>query len=147
MDGTADEDGASMPRAALFELISGRAGWLSQRQAVLTRNVANADTPKFQPLDLVPQSQARLLAAGGGGPQRLALALTSVAHTAPATTAPAQFGEREVQGYETAPAGNGVVLGEQLEKMAATDLDYQLTTGLYRRYVGMMRTALGAPQS
>jgi flagellar basal-body rod protein FlgB len=138
-----------MQRAALFDLISGRAGWLAQRQAVLTRNVANADTPKFQPLDLVPASPARLLATGGGGgPQRLAVALTSAAHAAaPAAAAPAGFAEREAPSYETAPAGNGVVLGEQLEKMAATDLDYQLTTGLYRRYVGMVRTALGAPQS
>lgn len=135
-----------MQRATLFDLISGRAGWLAQRQAVLTRNVANADTPKFQPLDLVPASPTRLLAAGGGGPQRLAMTLTSASHTTLAAAAPGSFAEREAKGYETAPAGNGVVLGEQLEKMAATDLDYQLTTGLYRRYVGMVRTALGVPQ-
>lgn len=134
-----------MQRAALFDLISGRAGWLAQRQAVLTRNVANADTPEFQPLDLVPASPARLLAAGGGSP-RLAMTLTSAAHSTLAATEPGSFAEREARGYETAPAGNGVVLGEQLEKMAATDLDYQLTTGLYRRYVGMVRTALGVPQ-
>ena len=30
--------------------------------------------------------------------------------------------------------------------MASTELDHQLTTSLYRRYVGMLRTALGVPQ-
>lgn len=138
-----------MQRAALFDVISGRAAWLSQRQAVLTRNVANADTPDFQPLDLVPVAPDRLLAARGGGGSRaprLGLALTAAAHAAPKAPPPAPGGydERAAPGYETAPAGNGVVLAEQLQKMSSTDLDYQLTTGLYRRYVGMLRTAMGA---
>jgi hypothetical protein len=30
--------------------------------------------------------------------------------------------------------------------MASTELDYQLTTNLYRRHVGLLRTALGVPQ-
>jgi flagellar basal-body rod protein FlgB len=136
-----------MPRAALFELISGRADWLQQRQAVLTRNVANSDTPNFQPLDLKPMSPEKLQAAAAGAVRRLPLLLTAATHAAGSTVAEGAFDQGKVDSYETAPAGNGVVLGEQLEKMAATDLDYQLTTGLYRRYVSMMRTALGAPQS
>ena len=49
--------------------------------------------------------------------------------------------------YEATPSGNGVELAEQMRKMAATELDHQLTTSLYRRYVGMVRTALGVPQA
>ena len=51
-------------RAVLFDLISARAGWLAQRQAVLGQNVANADTPGFRPLDLAPASFERLLQGG-----------------------------------------------------------------------------------
>ena len=45
------------------------------------------------------------------------------------------------------PSGNGVDLPDQLRKMATTELDHQLTTSLYRRYVGMLRTAIGVPQA
>jgi hypothetical protein len=34
-----------------------------------------------------------------------------------------------------------------MRKMASTELDHQLTTRLYRRYVGMFRTAIGVPQA
>lgn len=134
------------PRGALFDLISGRAAWLSQRQAVLTRNVANADTPGFQPQDVVPVEPAQLLRAGGGRTGALPLVRTVAEHVAPAGEASPSFREQGVKPFEVTPSGNGVVLAEQLEKMAATDLDYQLTTSLYRRYVGLFRTALGAPQ-
>ena len=60
----------------LFDLISARAGWLAQRQAVLGQNVANADTPGFRPLDLAPASFERLLQEGG----RLDLLRTSLGH-------------------------------------------------------------------
>jgi flagellar basal-body rod protein FlgB len=132
------------PRAALFELISGRASWLAQRQAVLTRNVANADTPGFVPLDLAPADTAQLLRSAAAGQGGLGLLRTAPAHVA-GTSAPGQgYREEKAETYEVKPAGNGVVLAEELQKMATTDLDYQLATNLYRRYVGLLRTALGA---
>jgi hypothetical protein len=36
-----------------------------------------------------------------------------------------------------------VVLEEQSAKAAQTALDFQLTSNLYRKYLGMVRTALG----
>ena len=56
------------------------------------------------------------------------------------------FADERVDSYEVTPSGNGVELAEQLQKMAATEQDHQLATSLYRRYVGMVRTALGVPQ-
>jgi flagellar basal-body rod protein FlgB len=134
-------------RAALFELISGRAGWLSQRQAVLTRNVANADTPDFVPFDLAAANPAQLMRASQGGTGGLPLLRTAPAHVAGQPAPPEGHRDGKAPGYELKPSGNSVVLAEQLQKMASTDLDYQLTTGLYRRYVGMLRTALGTPQA
>lgn len=132
-------------RPALFELISGRASWLGQRQAVLTRNVAHADTPGFTPRDLVPLEPK---AAVSGGSRLLPLLRTDAAHlgldAAGTDDQPAET--QAAASFETKPAGNGVVLAEELEKMARTDLDYQLTTNLYRRYVGLLRTAIGAQQ-
>ena len=51
-----------------------------------------------------------------------------------------------MDGYETAPSGNAVVLDEQMGKLAETQLDYELTTNLYRRQVGLIKTALGTGQ-
>ncbi|MHA1152522.1 MAG: flagellar basal body protein, partial [Alphaproteobacteria bacterium] len=35
--------------------------WLSQRQKVLADNIANADTPNYQPRDLNPSEFQRIL--------------------------------------------------------------------------------------
>ena len=45
--------------------------------------------------------------------------------------------------YETTPDGNAVILEEQMAKATETALDYQLTSNLYRKYLGMIRIALG----
>lgn len=39
----------SMP---LFGLMGRRMAWLTQRQMVLSQNIANADTPGYKPKDL-----------------------------------------------------------------------------------------------
>jgi flagellar basal-body rod protein FlgB len=134
------------PRAALFELISGRASWLAQRQAVLTRNVANADTPGFVPLDLAPVDTAQLLRSATADRGGLSLLRTAPAHVAGGGAPEQGYREEKAESYEVKPAGNSVVLAEEMQKMATTDLDYQLATNLYRRYVGLLRTAIGAQQ-
>ena len=45
--------------------------------------------------------------------------------------------------YEIAPAGNAVVLEEQMMKIAETQIDYELTTILYRKNVHLLKMALG----
>ena len=40
--------------------------WLSQRQEVLSQNIANADTPGFRPSDLAPMDMRGTLKAAGG---------------------------------------------------------------------------------
>lgn len=126
----------------LFDLISSRTGWLARRHAVLSGNIANADTPRFTPLDLKPQRPERL--AGPQAPTGLGLVRTSGAHLAGSPPAPAA-GERgsRAEGWETAPSGNAVVLEEQAQKLAQTQIEHQLATGLYGKYMGMLRTALG----
>jgi flagellar basal body rod protein FlgB len=52
-------------------------------------------------------------------------------------------GRAQLSEYEVAPDGNAVVLEEQSAKAAETALDFQLTSNLYRKYLGMVRIALG----
>lgn len=132
-------------RPALFELISGRLAWLGQRQAVLGDNVANADTPGYRPHDLAPADFAALL--GGRGDGALQPVRTAAAHLVPPPAAIGRFREQIDRDVELKPSGNGVDLPDEMRKMAATEQDHQLATGLYRRYLGMLRTAAGVAAS
>jgi flagellar basal-body rod protein FlgB len=131
-------------KTALFQLISARMSWLSQRQVVLGQNIANADTPDYRPKDLRAADFARLVDGIAGRPSRLAMAQTARAHLDGAAVARIGIaGRAQATVYEVAPDGNAVVLEEQSAKAAETALDFQLTSNLYRKYLGMMRTALG----
>jgi len=54
------------------------------------------------------------------------------------------FGEKQHAPYETSPDGNAVILEEQTAKAGRTALDHQLASNIYRKYVGMIKTALGS---
>lgn len=133
--------------STLFGLLSGKTRWLTQRHALLAQNVANADTPDYRPRDLRQAGFEQLMREASAGGPGLRLATTSASHLAGGSSASADMDERRVDGFETSPSGNAVVLPEQMEKMADTQLDYELTTNLYRRYVQLMKTALGNGQA
>ncbi len=133
-------------RGLLFDLLSTRQRWLAQREAVLTRNVANADTPSFRPQDLKPQSFAKALARQVDRQGDVGLVATHPDHIVSPTPQPSDAKAERGDSFETAPSGNAVVLDQQLENLAQTQLDYELTTNLYRRQLGLLRTALGVQQ-
>ena len=118
-----------------------RLEWLGRRQVVLAENIANADTPSYRPQDLAPQRFRDLV----DHPARLALAATDANHLgqpAAGRTNPKVETSRDV--YEVAPAGNAVVLEEQMAKVHETAIDHKLVSQLYRKYLGMLRMAASA---
>jgi flagellar basal-body rod protein FlgB len=122
------------PRADPIALAEARLRWLDRRQQVLARNVANADTPGFTPSDVAPFAQ-HLARAGGG------LAVTSPRHIRPDPSVVAARPDR--RGAEASPNGNAVSLEEQAIRIAETDTQHALATALRRRFMDMVRTALG----
>jgi flagellar basal-body rod protein FlgB len=118
----------------LFALADRRLAWVDARQNLLAQNIANADTPKFLAHDLSPFS-ASLANAG------VPLARTDPAHLAPASAAGA-FG-LGAQVAETAPDGNSVAIDKELVKIADTDAAHELVTSLTKKYLGLVRTAIG----
>jgi flagellar basal-body rod protein FlgB len=113
-------------RLSLFRLAEQRLGWLDQRQKVLAQNIANADTPGFAARDLVP----------------FATHLTRTQGVAQGQTAsPGARIDRRPR--ETTLDGNRVALDEQLMKVSDTEIHQGLTSSLYRKYLGLFRTALG----
>lgn len=131
--------------APLFKLLSTRMGWLAQRQTVLAQNIANADTPDYRPRDLREKDFHRLAKGFAGQPSRLGVARTTADHmVGKIGTTIGLRGEIQQEPYETAPDGNAVILEEQTAKAGKTALDHQLASNIYKKYLGMIKTALGS---
>ena len=123
----------------LFSMLRTKMQWHQERQRLLAENVANADTPKFQPRDLAP---ARLDPAGPAT-AALGLARTSPTHLASSSAGAAQFQLDRRGEFEVRPTGNGVNLEDEMLKVASNAMDYQAATALYTRGLGLIKTALG----
>ena len=126
----------------LFAMTHKRMSWLTKRQEVLSHNIANADTPQYRPKDLKSLKFRELLQHDR---PRAALEKTSSQHIS-ALRQPERFrNDPRRDQYETAPAGNAVVIEEQLTKVSETQANYRLATNLYSKHLEMIRTALGKP--
>lgn len=123
----------------LFKLMSRKMDWLTQRQQVLSQNIANADTPDFKAMDLKPFAFRDALSDS----RRLGTTATSPAHLA-GTRDPGGLNkvQRVRNPYETKPDGNNVVLEEQMMKVGQTSMDYQTITNLYKKQVNMIKQAI-----
>jgi flagellar basal-body rod protein FlgB len=124
---------------SMFGLMRSRLSWLDQRQEVLARNIANADTPEFQARDLKELDVKTALSKSPGF--ALQVKLTDPQHLV------SQGGNDEFRDaavrrpFETAPAGNAVVLEEQMGKLNETQVNHSLITELYRKHLQMLETA------
>ena len=124
----------------IFAMLRTKMQWHQQRQQLLAQNVANADTPRYRPLDLVEQ-KFQVGAPGAAGPAGLQLARTDPGHLSGFTDA-GDFRNNPNQ-YQVRPAGNAVNLEDEMIKVAANQMDYQAATQLYGRSLGLLKTAVG----
>jgi len=102
----------------LFEALTKRMTWLTQRQTVLAENVANANTPGYAAKDLKEPDFKTLIGQGSHGIQ---LAATQSGHIAPAA-AQRDFGLSKVV-TEQSIDGNGVSIEEQMMKVSSNASD------------------------
>lgn len=126
-------DGLSM-----FHLMGQKLNWLGARQTVLSQNVANADTPGYKPKDLKPFTFGGALQLAKAVP----LAETNAMHIqgGGASSKPA-LTRGEI--IEEQPDGNAVSIEDQLAKVANTATDYEMVINLYRKQIGLLKTAIG----
>jgi flagellar basal-body rod protein FlgB len=120
--------------------IKQRLEWLGQRQQILAGNIANADTPGYLPRDLRPLAFRDAVKRE----TQVRLAATDARHLVGFAPGPARFQSEQTKATEVALAGNAVDLEEQMAKVNETTVSHQLTTQLYRKYLGMMRMAASA---
>jgi flagellar basal-body rod protein FlgB len=114
--------------------------WHQQRQRLLAENVSNADTPNYQPRDLVRPTAAALVAGTKPG---LLLARTNPGPISFSNGDNTSFALDRKASSETRPTGNAVNLDDEMLKVAQNQMDYQAATSLYTRSLGLLKTAMG----
>ncbi len=131
----------------LFKLSTQRMRYLSDRQALINRNVANADTPGYRAQDLATfQANSPLLRQGGGaGAQpQLAVAQTNAAHLGfgASGTTNAML-DRHAHGYDEKLDFNNVSVEEQMVKANDVANAYDLATTAYKKSMSLLRISIG----
>ena len=129
----------------LFKAMSAKMGYLDHRQQVIAQNIANADTPGYQPHDLTKVDFGRVL-KNVTNSKVLLPETTDDMHMPSYGKIDDPKNREQKMTYEVAPAGNAVIMEEQMINAAKTTMDYNLMTTLYQKNVGMIRTALGRGQ-
>lgn len=126
----------------VFQAVARRMSWLGRRQAVLSQNIANADTPGYRPLDMKGGPFAKLMA------DKLTAVRPAATHAAH-MSGPGGGGSRPLKTedqrdtFEVKPSGNAVVLEEQLIKVADTQMNHQAMSNLYRKHLRLFQIAVG----
>jgi flagellar basal-body rod protein FlgB len=129
-------------KVALFGAVKKRLAWLTQRQEILSQNIANADTPKYRAKDIEPFKFEAMVRRETGA--QMNVARTDAGHLEGVRHRVTDFREEvERRPWETAPAGNAVILEEQMAKVNETQMAHKLTTKLYQKHLGMIAIALG----
>jgi flagellar basal-body rod protein FlgB len=132
----------------LLSMLRSRLGYLSQRQRVISQNVANADTPGFKPQDLKPFSyhaeQAAMAGSAAGGQ-----AVTQPGHMQLGGGANAAGGQAfkatNTKDSETTLDGNSVVLEEEMMKMSDARMNYDAAVSFYQKSLDLLRMAAKKP--
>ncbi len=130
----------------LFKGIMAKMDWLDQNQRVIAQNVANADTPDYQPMTLKAADFKSFLGrsaekAGAVDMTPVRLQATDSKHFGIGAAGAGISGDEAKQRkiYEASPDENGVVIEEQLFRANSNATQYQIATDLYRRNAGMLR--------
>jgi flagellar basal-body rod protein FlgB len=113
----------------------------TQRQKVLAQNIANIDTPGFQARDIPKPDFGKTLART----TTLSMVGTSPMHQG-GTLGKGTGGLRTVDDrktFETTPTKNDVTLEDQMAKISDTGAQYQISSSLLKKYMGLYRSALG----
>lgn len=132
----------SIQNLPLMRAMSAKMDYLNQRQDVLARNIANADTPGFRPKDLTKVDFGSVLKDVQDG-MGVTLRSTNPMHMPGPGVVERAKGVGDKVTYEVAPDKNGVILEEQMVKATTTQMDYNLLTSLMSKQSAMYKVALG----
>jgi flagellar basal-body rod protein FlgB len=126
----------------VFRITGARMRQLSERQNVLSQNIANADTPHYRARDVKPFQFDSALLRSQGGVAPLRLAGAQAGHLSGSRNGATVVADR-ANSYSEDPTGNTVDLEEQMVKQADVAKNYDLAAIVYKRSAALLRTATG----
>lgn len=126
-----------------FGLLRARLDQLSERQRLISENIANASTPGYRPRDIDTAGFERMLASAAGG-RGLAMSRTNPMHMAPGG-GPVEARIVTRDDAETTIDGNAVVLEDQMARAAETRMAFETGIALYQKGLELVRLAARAP--
>ncbi len=134
----------------LMQALTTKMDWQEERQKILSQNIANADTPNYRPQDLKSPDFKSLLGSSTSklsldAPSSVDMATTNSAHLSSGGTSgngDNMQAKNQKNTYEVAPAGNAVVLEEQLMKLNENFTDHRMITGLYQKNIEILKMSL-----
>jgi flagellar basal-body rod protein FlgB len=135
-----------LSQTQFFGLLRARLTQLSERQRLISENIANASTPGYRPRDLDTSAFERMLASAGGAEAGLQMVRTSPTHMMPGgAMGPTQANITTVPDSETTIDGNAVVLEDQMAKASDTRMQFDTAIALYQKGLDLLRMASRAP--
>ena len=115
--------------------------WNEERQKVLAKNIANADTPGYKPEDIKPLDFKQLLKTSSSTGS-ISAATTNSKHISSggdSTSSGKVLAGKQKSPYETSPSGNSVILEEQLLMMNQNYTDHRLSATIYQKTMDMLK--------
>lgn len=119
----------------LFSLASADAKWLAIRQAAVSQNVANANTPGYKADEVAPFSQ--VYEASG-----LQMATTQPDHMAPDLFDLASSAGKAASPWETTFSGNSVTLEQEMLTASEINRNYSMNTAIVKSFNQMLAMSL-----
>ncbi len=132
----------SSTNPTLMNMLIQKMSYLNQKQAMLAENVANQDTPNYKALDMKPFNFGDALRQASVG-----MAVTDPRHIVPASMAGVNAQTFASKTGENLPSGNTVDIEDQMMEVSKTAGDYQATTSMYRKVMGLLKIAIKGSSS
>jgi flagellar basal-body rod protein FlgB len=129
----------------LFQVAGDRMRYLTERQTLIARNIANADTPGYKAQDLAPFTPVTVASgANSAGSSPLVLAQTNPLHlqVEPSVAESQQAVATEPDYGGEKPSGNTVSVEEQMIKSADVSNAFAMASAVYAKSVSIMKTAV-----
>jgi flagellar basal-body rod protein FlgB len=115
----------------LFGLAAQHAKWLSVRQAAVSQNLANVNTPGFRALDVRPFQDVL---------QRVQtdLATTNAGHITASPLSASAAALKQADGSDVTASGNSVGLEQELLKAGEINRNYAMDSGVVKAFHRML---------
>lgn len=115
----------------LFDLASRYGEWATVRQATISGNIANANTPGYRALDIEPFTAVF-------DETSLAMVRTSANHLGVTATDVSPAKVDKTDSWDVTHSGNSVSLDQELIKAGEVNRGYSLSTNIVRSFHNML---------